>query len=170
MNKLQLFCQNRLSWLLLFFSGLALQLSALFFQYVMEYDPCVMCVYIRVAVLGIMLSGLVGALFPKLWILRFIAMIGWIVSAIWGAKLAFELNDMQVNPNPFATCSFFPEFPEFMPLDKWLPEVFSPTGMCGESVWSFLSLTMVQWTMVAFIVYSFIWLVMFLPALTPKRK
>lgn len=170
LTALQLFCHQRISWAILFLSGLGLEGAALYFQYVMEYDPCVMCVYIRVAVLGIMLSALVGLVNPKFWVLRLIGMAGWIVSVVWGAKLAFELNDMQINPSPFATCSFFPEFPAFMPLDKWLPQVFSPTGMCGESVWSFMSVSMVQWTIIGFAVYGVIWFIMLLPALTPKRN
>ncbi|QIR14385.1 disulfide bond formation protein DsbB [Shewanella aestuarii] len=170
MIRLQHFAHSRLSWGLLFFSGLVLEIAALYFQYYMDYAPCVMCIYIRVAVLGIMISALIGAVNPKFWLLRFAGMLGWIISAVWGAKLAFELNEMQVNPSPFSTCSFFPEFPEFMPLDEWLPQIFSPTGMCGESVWSFLSISMVQWMIIGFVVYCFVWLLMLLPALTPKRN
>lgn len=169
LTALQRFCHQRTSWALLFVSGLALELAALYFQYVLNFDPCVMCIYIRVAVLGIMLSALVGLIMPQYWIVRFLGMGGWLVSSVWGVKLAIELNEMQVNPSPFSTCSFFPEFPNFMPLDKWLPQVFSPTGMCGESVWSFMSISMVQWMIIGFVVYCLLWLVMVLPALTPKR-
>ena len=128
-----------------------------------------MCIYIRVAVLGIILAALIGILQPKVWLLRLVGMAGWAVSAVWGFKLAYELNQMQVNPSPFATCSFYPEFPSFMPLDTWLPSVFSPTGMCSDSPWSWLSVSMAQWMMLGFAIYGVIWLLMLLPALKSAK-
>lgn len=170
MSPLQQFSHSRLSWGLLLFSAIGLELAALFFQYGMDLAPCVMCIYIRVAVLGLILTGLVGILQPKVWFLRLVAIVSWGVSAVWGFKLAYELNQMQVNPSPFETCSFYPEFPSFMPLDTWLPSVFSPTGMCSDSPWSWLSVSMAQWMMVGFAVYGLIWLIVLLPALKPTNN
>lgn len=169
MKALQFFTHSRFAWFLLFLSAFSLEGAALYFQYGLGYEPCVMCIYIRVAVLGIMLAGMIGMLMPKWWIFRFVGMSLWIVSAVWGTKLSFELNTMQVEPNPFATCSFFPDFPKSLPLDKWLPQVFEPTGMCGDATWQFMSVSMVQWMIIVFITYCFIWLAMLLPTLTPKR-
>ncbi|MGX9461508.1 disulfide bond formation protein DsbB [Shewanella sp. A14] len=169
MSQLTSFCRGRLSWGILALSGIALELTALFFQYGMDLAPCVMCIYIRVAVLGIILTGLVGMLQPNIWLFRLVGMSGWFVSGVWGFKLAYDLNEMQVNPSPFATCSFYPEFPSFMPLDTWLPSVFSPTGMCSDSPWSWLSVSMAQWMMIGFVVYCVIWLFMLIPALKPAR-
>jgi disulfide bond formation protein DsbB len=169
LSPLQQFCRSRISWGLLLLSAIGLELAALFFQYGMDLAPCVMCIYIRVAVLGIFLAGLIGMLQPEVWLLRLVGMVGWAISAVWGLQLAYELNDMQVNPSPFATCSFYPEFSSFMPLDTWLPSVFSPTGMCSDSPWSWLSVSMAQWMMVGFAVYCVIWLLMLLPALKPAR-
>ncbi|WP_445776268.1 disulfide bond formation protein DsbB [Shewanella sp.] len=170
MSRLQLFCHGRLSWGLLALSGVALEIAALFFQYVMDLSPCVMCIYVRVAVLGLILAGLIGMLQPKVWIFRFIGLLSWAVSSVWGFSLSYELNDMQVNPSPFATCSFYPEFPSFMPLDVWLPSVFSPTGMCSDSPWTFLSVSMAQWMMVCFAIYGLIWFVMLVPSLKTGKN
>lgn len=169
MSTLQLFCRGRLSWGLLALSGIVLELAALFFQYAMDLSPCVMCIYVRVAVLGLILAGLIGMLQPKWWILRFVGLVAWVVSSIWGFSLAYELNNMQVNPSPFATCSFYPEFPNFMPLDVWLPSVFSPTGMCSDLPWTWLSVSMAQWMMVCFAIYAVIWLAMLVPSLKPAK-
>lgn len=169
MSTLQLFCRGRLSWGLLALSGVVLELAALFFQYGMDLSPCVMCIYVRVAVLGLILAGLIGMLQPTWLILRFVGLVGWVVSAVWGFRLAYELNNMQVNPSPFATCSFYPEFPSFMPLDVWLPSVFSPTGMCSDLPWTWLSVSMAQWMMVCFAIYALIWLAMLVPSLKPAK-
>jgi disulfide bond formation protein DsbB len=169
-SYLAVFSQSRLAWLILMLTAVGLEASALYFQYVMLLDPCVMCIYIRVAVLGVFIAGLCGLLAPKVWIVRFIGMLAWGVSAVWGFKLSFELNDMQVNPSPFSTCSFYPEFPSWMPLDTWLPSVFLPTGMCSEIPWTMFSVSMAQWMMLGFAVYAVALLVMIYPGLMHKKR
>ena len=48
------------AWALLALTGLALEAVALWFQYVMELQPCVYCIYIRVAVVGLVLAAVIG--------------------------------------------------------------------------------------------------------------
>nr|WP_283106526.1 disulfide bond formation protein DsbB [Shewanella submarina] len=156
------FAQSRLAWYLLGGSALLLEATALFFQYVMHLNPCVMCVYQRVAVLGILLAGLLGSIAPKS-MLRFPAYLLWIVSAGWGLMLATELYNIQSDPSPFATCDFMPNFPESLPLHDWLPQVFMPTGMCTDDVWGMLGLSMTQWMQIAFSIYLIMAVVFLLP-------
>lgn len=163
------FTQSRLSWGILLLSGMALELAALFFQYVMKLDPCIMCVYQRVAVLGLVLAGVIGLLAPTVWLVRVLAAAVWAISAGWGLKLAYELDQMQTNPNPFATCSFMPDFPKWMPLHEWLPSVFMPTGMCTDVPWTFLNVTMAQWMIVIFVGFLAVLLLFLLPLLSRQR-
>ncbi|WP_438944592.1 disulfide bond formation protein DsbB [Shewanella electrica] len=169
MSMFKGFTQSRLSWGILLLSGIALELAALFFQYVMKLDPCIMCVYQRVAVLGLVLAGLVGLLAPTVWLVRVAAAAIWGISAGWGLKLAYELDQMQTNPNPFATCSFMPDFPKWMPLHEWLPSVFMPTGMCTDVPWTFLDVTMAQWMIVIFAGALAVLLLFLLPLLSRQR-
>ena len=48
---------QRSGWLLLLISALALEGAALYFQYGMELQPCVMCIYERVALFSIAFAG-----------------------------------------------------------------------------------------------------------------
>jgi protein dithiol:quinone oxidoreductase len=169
LSKLAAFSRQRSAWLILMFSAVGLEASALYFQYVMLLDPCVMCIYIRVAVLGLILAGLVGSIAPKFWLVRFVGMSLWGVSSVWGAKLSFELYQMQANPSPFSTCSFYPEFPTWMPLDAWMPSVFMPTGMCSDIPWTMMSLSMTQWTLIGFAGYCLALLVFIYPGLVYKK-
>ncbi|WP_303013566.1 disulfide bond formation protein B, partial [Rodentibacter pneumotropicus] len=54
------FSEKRSSWLLLAFSSLALELTALYFQYGMGLQPCVLCVYERLAMSGLFFAGIIG--------------------------------------------------------------------------------------------------------------
>lgn len=77
------FAQSRLAWLILGASALLLEACALFFQYGMHLHPCVLCVYQRVAVMGILFAAIIGLISPR-GILRFPAALLWLVSAAWG--------------------------------------------------------------------------------------
>ncbi|MCL1096298.1 disulfide bond formation protein DsbB [Shewanella kaireitica] len=170
MNALIKFSQSRTAWLTLTATALALELAALFFQYVMKLDPCVMCIYQRLAIFGILFAGLLGIVGYQSRIVRFVAMGLWGTSAAYGLKLALELVDMQTNPSPFATCSFLPEFPSWMPLHEWIPSIFMPTGMCTDIPWQMMGITMGQWMIVAFSVYLLALVIFFIPALLSKTK
>jgi len=88
---------NRKAWLFLALSALALEFSALFFQYALDLKPCIMCVYQRLAIGAIILAGLIGAVRPKLLLVRLIAYALWATGAIWGVLLAIEHVEMQSN-------------------------------------------------------------------------
>ncbi|MCM3094538.1 disulfide bond formation protein B, partial [Cytobacillus sp. AMY 15.2] len=43
--------------------------------------------------------------------------------------------------------------PNWLPLDKWLPQVFVASGDCSVRQWQFLSLEMPQWLVGIFAAY-----------------
>lgn len=145
--------QTRAAWLLLAGSALGLEVAALWFQHGMGLDPCVMCIYERVALLGLFAAGLLGALQPRLTLLRWSGYLIWAISAGWGLLLTLEHVGLEVGGPAALNCSFLPEFPAWLPLHEWLPAMFLPTGYCDDVQWQWLSLTMAEWTMVAFVLY-----------------
>ncbi|PVX42818.1 thiol:disulfide interchange protein DsbB [Pasteurella langaaensis DSM 22999] len=147
---------QRSGWLILLFSAIGLELTALYFQYGMELQPCVMCIYERVAVLGIAFAGLIGSIAPQSLIIRLIALALGLFSAIKGLVIAYTHVDLQMNPAPWKSCPIIPEFPQTLPLHEWFPFMFKPTGLCSEISWQWLGLTMVQWLVVAFSIYSLV--------------
>lgn len=169
MNSMTSFAQSRLAWFILAGTALGLEVCALLFQHVMKLDPCVMCIYQRLAIFGILAAGLIGIVGHKNRFARLIAVIGWGVSAAWGLKLALELVDMQTNPSPFATCSFLPEFPAWMPLHEWMPDIFLPTGMCSDIPWEMMGVTMGQYMIGAFAAYLMALLLFIIPALSANK-
>ena len=145
--------ESRVGWGLLAGSALLLEGSALWFQYGMGLDPCVMCVYERVALFGLMLAGLLGASYPRWLMVRLAGYLVWGISAAWGLLLALEHVGIQSDRTAALSCSFAPEFPAWAKLDEWLPSVFLPTGYCDDVQWEWLSLTMAEWVVVIFAGY-----------------
>ena len=144
---------KRSAWIFLAFTAFALESTALYFQYGMGLQPCVLCVYERLAMVGLFIAGFIGALAPSSLIVRIFALIVGLFSAIKGLMISIRHLDLQMNPAPWTQCEFIPNFPETLPFHKWLPTVFNPTDSCNESQWSLFGITMVQWLVFIFAVY-----------------
>lgn len=164
------FSEKRSAWALLAFSSLALELTALYFQYGMGLQPCVLCVYERLAVVGLFFAGIIGFLAPRSLIVRLIALALGLFSGIKGLMISIRHLDLQMNPAPWKQCEFIPNFPETMPFHKWLPSIFSPTGSCNESQWSLFGITMVQWLVFIFAVYVIVLAVILIAQIKRNRK
>jgi len=169
LKKITLLSTDRRAWGLLFVSALSLEIAALYFQHVTDLRPCIMCIYQRTALFGVMFASIPAMLVNNL-ITRCIGYIGWGISAIWGLKIAIEHVDIQTAANPFfATCELVPNFPSWAPLHEWLPAIFEATGDCGDINWSFMDMSMPQWMIIIFSVYSVIWAVMLVSIALVKR-
>ncbi|MDR9829539.1 disulfide bond formation protein DsbB [Vibrio sp. FNV 38] len=148
--SVQTFSKSRFSWLLLLAIIVCFEATALYFEHVMLLAPCVMCIYERVAMLGITGAALLGALAPGNSLVRWLGLIGWGFSAYRGLSLSIEHVNYQFNPSPFKTCDIFVSFPDWLPLNKWVPWMFEAYGDCSKVVWEFLSLSMPQWLVIIF--------------------
>lgn len=168
-NALSNWAERKWAWGLLLFSALILELSALYFQYGMDLKPCIMCIYQRTAVVGVMLAAFLPLIVNNV-MTRLVGFAAWGVSAIWGLLIAIEHVDLQNNSNPFfASCEIVPNFPAFMPLHHWLPKMFAATGDCGDIDWVFMDMTMPQWMIVIFSIYSVLFgLILFSRLVTKK--
>jgi disulfide bond formation protein DsbB len=131
-NYLSKITTSQRPWLLLAVTALCLEISALYFQYVLGLAPCIMCVYQRLAILAIFSAG-----------------------AIWGLIIAIEHVEMQENSGSlFFSCEFIPNFPTWAPLHEWIPFLFEATGDCGEISWQFFNYSMPQWMIVVYALFS----------------
>ncbi|MFH4366631.1 disulfide bond formation protein DsbB [Vibrio diabolicus] len=150
LNSLNQFSKGRLSWLLLLLFVVFFEACALYFQHVMMLAPCVMCIYERVAMMGVGVASIVGLMAPNNPVFRWLGLIGWGLSSYKGLLLAQQHVDYQFNPSPFATCDLFVTFPSWAPLNQWVPWMFEAYGDCSKIVWQFLDLSMPQWLVVIF--------------------
>ena len=136
-KKMAKFQDSRISWAILVFVSVALVVIAhSLFQNYAYMPPCEQCVYIRFAFLCMALGGVIAMINPKNLLF---AIIGY-VFAFWGAvqgimysvKLA-KIHDAVHGDDPFGVqgCSTEPHYPFGLPLEKWAPDWFMPTGDCG---------------------------------------
>ncbi|GHB57659.1 disulfide bond formation protein B [Psychrosphaera saromensis] len=136
----------RWPWFLVAAIALILESIALYFQYGMGLEPCIMCIYQRVAVFGIVLSALPALVNPHNMIVRLISISGLLVSCIWGLVIALEHVEMQ-NPDNFMlalSCDLYPNFPDWLQLHTLIPSLFEARGTCGDIDWSLFGFSMPQ--------------------------
>ncbi len=162
---------NRSAWLLLAISAFTIELCALFFQYVMDLKPCIMCVYQRLAIAAIFTAGLIGFLACKSTIVRLVAYALACTGSLWGLIIAIEHVDMQNNTGSlFFSCEFIPNFPSWAPLHEWIPFLFEATGDCAKISWTFLSYSMPQWMVAIYALYSAVLIFLVLNRLLFAKK
>ncbi|AOW78419.1 disulfide bond formation protein B [Colwellia sp. PAMC 20917] len=162
---------NTRAWQLLSLTVFALELSALYFQYVMGLAPCIMCIYQRTALWGIFFAGIVGSMGNKNIVLRSVAFTLWGVGAIWGLLIAIEHVEIQSATLSFLySCEFVPNFPSWAPLHEWLPSLFEATGDCGDINWQFFGYTMPQMMIVVFGGFTAVLVVILLAQLINKKS
>jgi disulfide bond formation protein DsbB len=124
---------------------------ALYAQHVLLLDPCPLCVFQRVAVIGIGVVALLATLHnPSGWGRRvyaaFVALF-----ALGGMGVAgWHVHLQNLPPSETPACGPGLDYMlENFPLGDALQMVFKGSGECAEVVWSFLGLSMPAWVLIA---------------------
>ena len=144
MNKLYKFSESPYFWLAGLLYLLSMEGIALYYQYGpgMWY-PCALCVQVRAWVLGAIIFALLGLVKVKSFWWRWMALnltIIMIAGALYTSYYAYGVEQGTV----VSSCTMGAGFPEFMPLDQWIPFFFEAQGLCGQSPDMPLGLSMVE--------------------------
>lgn len=132
--------EMRWPWaLIIFLSCLLVVIAHNVFQIWLYMKPCEQCVYIRFAFLTIALGGLVIFINPKSLILKSVGLVLQVYGAVYGIMCSVKLNtihhavhsDSMDDVFGMQGCSLTPHYPFGLPLEKWAPDWFLPTGDCG---------------------------------------
>ena len=125
--------------------------GGLFFQHVLQLEPCPLCVLQRVAfvgvgifaALGLLMRGARGQLMAAL------------LAAVWsliGAGIAAWHSWILVYPPESMSCGRpFEWFHDDFPLSVWLPKLFAGHGDCLRVDWTFLGLAIPHMSLIAFV-------------------
>jgi len=109
---------------------MSLEATALYFQYVLDYRPCVLCIHIRIVILGLMLVALLALAVRRTLTGRMVAhllsavVLAGLVQRAW-LLLGIERGFVE------GECSFDLGLPSWLPLDQWFPVMFQVHQACG---------------------------------------
>ena len=131
---------SRWPWGIIAFAMVAMVLLAHYvFQDWMHMLPCEQCVYIRYGNIVMAIGAFLITINPKQALLKIagigVFLYGLIYTMICSWKL-MGIHDAVHSDDPMAMfgmqgCSTEPHFPFGLPLEKWAPDWFQPTGDCG---------------------------------------
>ena len=130
----------RWPWLLIIFLSYALVVIAHnVFQVWLYMKPCEQCVYIRFGFLVVALGALITVINPKNLTLKLVGLVVSVYGAVYGLMCSFKLSSIHhaIHGDDMEAvfgmqgCSLEPKYPFGLPLEKWAPDWFLPTGDCG---------------------------------------
>lgn len=139
-NRVGAFEQTRWPWLIIAVLSAGLVLIAHnVFQIWLYMKPCEQCVYIRFAFLCMTFGCIFPLINPKSLITRLIAYVCGVYGCIYGLMCSIKLDKIHEavhSDDPdmlfgMQGCSLQPHYPFGLPLEKWAPDWFLPTGDCG---------------------------------------
>jgi len=130
-------------WAGLALSGLLVLGVALYFQYVRDEWPCVLCIHARIWVLGVSLVAVLGLIVRRHLLLNTLAH-GLVMVMALGLLDRARLLLGTERGTVFGDCSMNSGLPSWFALDKWFPQVFEVQASCGYTPEVLPGLTMAE--------------------------
>lgn len=132
-------------------ASLGMLTGALFTQHVLGWEPCTLCVQIRlwltlVTIFALLLSA--AAASRQTWL----ALLAWpLLLAAAGMALVDNTHVVliEVGIMQSVSCSPFPFYYQYLPLHEYLPGVFMSGGICGQNDYRILGLPFTVWTLLS---------------------
>ena len=140
-----------------FFTGfllaLGMMVTALFMQYYMKLEPCPLCIAQRVVVIAFGVVFLIGFLHgPKAWGVRVYGLILTLLSVLAYVVASRHTWLQHLPEDQIPECGPGLEFwMDHLPAVEVVQKVLQGTGECATVVFSFLGLSIPEWSLIAFI-------------------
>ena len=146
---------KKMKYLVGFLFCCALMTYALYAQYVLNLEPCPLCIFQRLAVIAMGIIFLLCSIIdPESKIPKLLASFSFTAAASTGIAVASRHVWLQNLPSDQVPgCGPGLDFMlSTFPLAEVLEMVFSGSGECANVDWSFVSLSMPAWVIISFLI------------------
>lgn len=143
MKLLAKFNQSYTYWLFIIIAGAAMEAAALYYQYVLGDEPCVLCIHVRIAVAAMMVVGAIGLLTHRNSIARKLCNGLSIVAAIGFLERSWQTLATERGWAD-ASCAMNAGLPAWFDLENWLPAIFEVRDACGFTPYIIGSISMAE--------------------------
>jgi len=145
--------RRRIAYLLGFLVCTGLMGYALYLQYVMDLEPCPLCIFQRVAVIAMGLVFLIAAFHnPGRSGAGAYALLQLLIGGAGAAIAARQVWLQSLPKDQVPACGMGLDYMlETLPFSDVLQKVFEGSGECAEKGWEFLHLSIAGWTLVFFV-------------------
>ncbi len=119
---------------------IVLEAVALFYQYKLEYYPCVLCIHVRMLLFALLLMALLALLWRHARYPLF-----WLAGVFW-AKMLERSWQLFATENGWTAgeCSMQSGLPDWIPLEQWMPWLFQIHEPCGVTPYLLFNISMAQ--------------------------
>lgn len=147
---------NRLFYAIVLLISASLLGFGYYLQFVEGLEPCPLCIFQRVAFIAIIAIALIGTLHGPQRVWKYIYSGLMLIAAITGATIAGRQVWLQHLPaDQVPECGPGLDFMlEVFPLGETLKMVFTGSGECAKVDWTFLGLSIAEWSLAWFIAFA----------------
>ena len=132
----------------------------LYLQHAQGLEPCPMCIVQRYALVAVAVVAGITALSGKKGVLVSGSVLMLLASG-FGAFVAARQSFLQWYPPEVASCGRdFYGMIETFPLKRAIPMIFKGSGDCTKIDWTFLGLSIANWSFISFVVIALVALVL----------
>ena len=152
LDKMASIGRNSLYWLALALIGLSFEAVALFYQYVLEEMPCVLCIQVRLWVMALIIVSLLVLLLRRV---GFMHRLGHLLTVVIAAGMLERSYQLLGTERGFAVgdCGFDLGLPAWFTPDKWFPAMFRVETSCGYTPELLFGITMAEALIVVSVVF-----------------
>jgi disulfide bond formation protein DsbB len=104
--------------------------AAMYFQYIREEPPCLMCIQVRILLSVLIFIAVIGLLTRRHPLINVLANISTVLVAVTMSERAYQLLGTE-RGFVFSDCGFDLGLPAWLALDEWLPWLFRVQTTCG---------------------------------------
>jgi len=164
LDKLTGIGNSRLYWLAWALTGISMEAVALFYQYVLDEMPCVLCIQVRLWVMALIMLALLVLLLHRL---VFMPVLGHLLTVGIAAGLLDRSWQLLGTERGFLVgeCGFSLGLPAWFTPDTWFPALFQVETSCGYTPEILFGVTMAEALIVASALFMLVGVVMTVAAI-----
>ncbi len=142
----------------------------MYLQHVVGLEPCPMCIVQRYSlVLAALLAGLTAIFSGRAALIGGSVLL--LINVVFGAFVASRQSWLQWFPPEVASCGRdFYGMIETFPLQRVIPMIFKGSGDCSKIDWTFLGLSIANWSFLSFTSISLIAVALIIRLANNRRR
>ena len=167
LNMLSGLMTSRKWWGGLIILCLALQGVALYYQYQLNYLPCVLCVHLRMLVGLLLVVSCIGWIAADNRGISLIIMTAVTAIWLWLVERSYQLLATERGWN-MSECSMDSGLPAWLALEKWFPWLFHIHEPCGYTPYLLFKISMAEALIVMSVFFSLLCVSILILQLKPR--
>ena len=143
LNTLNSLSRSRIYWLSYIVGSVALLAAALYFQFVLEELPCLLCIQVRLLITLLLLVSVVGLTTLKYRVINIMTHLATVLIAGGLAERSYQLLGTE-RGFVFGDCGFNLGLPAWFAIEEWLPWLYRVETSCGYTPEILFGITMAE--------------------------